>query len=649
VVCSAHLSPEYARTGKYSEKAEVFAFGIVMLEVLTGRLQLSPVELCDHYLYGDGEELGPAALDIRAGQAPQELALSLCKLTRDCLEDRHQRRVGLTAVMRQLNELVTQHCVPIVEEGLLSAAREDMERLRQAVHLGERGARGARGAREQRPAVECIVCMDPSPESRGLRCGGGEGGEGAESHFTCAGCVDQQTRITAEGMGALGVRMGVPCCGFRCGALYNEQALAVQCTPAVYVLYTQAKQQRLLAAAERAVEERYAVERLRLAALSEADRQALLVRTHITEDILTLKCPHAHCGKAFLDFDACFALCCRDQAGHGCGSFFCGFCFTLCGSNADTHQHVAQCAHNTNPGREVFGPVANFEQAQRRRRLRLLREYLGPMAVQQRDRALQDCEAELRDLGYTRAELLGADEQGPIAVLVVQLRDGTEREKCDAAFALWGLAANAANDVAIAAAGAFPLLIALLREGTVEGKSNAASALGNLAVDAANQVTIVAAGAIPPLIALLRDGTVDGKKKAAGALGNLTVNAANQVAVAAAGAIPLLIALLRDGTVEGRIYAACALCNLTASSGNDVAIAAAGAIPPLIALLRDGTVGEETHMWAAVALWNLAENAANAVTIKREGLRLLRSTVANGPAELAAKCRQILARLDRLP
>jgi hypothetical protein len=169
---------------------------------------------------------------------------------------------------------------------------------------GEGVHRAARGC------VECVVCMDPSPESRGLRCGGGEGGEGggAESHFTCAGCVDQQTRITAEGMG---VRMGVPCCGFRCGALYDEQALAVQCTPAVYVLYSQAKVQYVQAATERAVEQRNAAERLRLAALSEADRQALAVRKHITEEILTLKCPS--CGKAFLDFDACFALTCIDR------------------------------------------------------------------------------------------------------------------------------------------------------------------------------------------------------------------------------------------------------------------------------------------------------------------------------------------------
>ncbi|KAJ1444053.1 kinase-like domain-containing protein, partial [Ochromonadaceae sp. CCMP2298] len=33
----AYMSPEYGRTGKCSEKAEVFSFGIVVLEVLTGK------------------------------------------------------------------------------------------------------------------------------------------------------------------------------------------------------------------------------------------------------------------------------------------------------------------------------------------------------------------------------------------------------------------------------------------------------------------------------------------------------------------------------------------------------------------------------------------------------------------------------------
>jgi serine/threonine protein kinase len=77
-----YMSPEYGSFGRFSEKAEVFSFGIVMLEVLTGRLQLSPVELCEHYLYGGGDTELEAALDGRAGQAPEELALGLYALAK---------------------------------------------------------------------------------------------------------------------------------------------------------------------------------------------------------------------------------------------------------------------------------------------------------------------------------------------------------------------------------------------------------------------------------------------------------------------------------------------------------------------------------------------------------------------------------------
>ncbi|KAJ1407003.1 hypothetical protein B484DRAFT_206924 [Ochromonadaceae sp. CCMP2298] len=118
-----------------------------------------------------------------------------------------------------------------------------------------------------------------------------------------------------------------------------------------------------------AATEREVVERL-----VEADREALRVRTHIVEEILTLKCPR--CRKAFVDFEACFALSCSDDRGHGCGSFFCAFRLALCRSE-DAHQHVAQCPHNTNEGGDVWGPIGNFEEAQRLRRLRLLRSIWG--------------------------------------------------------------------------------------------------------------------------------------------------------------------------------------------------------------------------------------------------------------------------------
>mmetsp|Transcript_35142 Transcript_35142/g.78086 ORF Transcript_35142/g.78086 Transcript_35142/m.78086 type:complete len:770 (+) Transcript_35142:389-2698(+) len=392
-----YISPEYGRTGQYSEKAEVFSFGVVVLEVLTGRLQMADgIDLYAHYR--GANSLRVDELDERCGRAQElalELAEGLCALARACLMHFEDERLGLPEVLWQLNEMMAQHCTPTVEEGQLGAAREEMERLRLAFRMHQLAVAPAVA---EELGIDCVVCMDPFPLRGGLRCGGGGG---AESHFTCAGCLNQRTRIAAEG--GLEPRGGVRCCGFRCGVLYEEQALAVHCSPESYALYQQARVQGVQAATEREVVGRFEADRLRREALSEADRRAEDVRNHIIEEILTLKCPR--CGLAFLDFDACFALSCASDKdpSYGCKSHYCAFCLTLCGE--DAHRHVAQCPHNINPGRDVFGNVENFDKAQRTRRLRLLREYLGPMGVQQRDRALQDCQQDLHDLGLTRNDL----------------------------------------------------------------------------------------------------------------------------------------------------------------------------------------------------------------------------------------------------
>lgn len=48
--CSGYLSPEYVMLGHLTEKTDVFAFGIVALEVVSGRPNSSP-ELDDDKQY----------------------------------------------------------------------------------------------------------------------------------------------------------------------------------------------------------------------------------------------------------------------------------------------------------------------------------------------------------------------------------------------------------------------------------------------------------------------------------------------------------------------------------------------------------------------------------------------------------------------
>jgi hypothetical protein len=126
------------------------------------------------------------------------------------------------------------------------------------------------------------------------------------------------------------------------------------------------------------------------ARMSEADRARRAKRMYVEERILTLACPR--CGQAFVDFDGCFALTCsRDKAA------FCAYCLEDCG--ADAHRHVASCPHNTAKARSVHASSEIFEEAQRRRRVRMLKEYLAPLGAADKAAVLEDCAASFKALG----------------------------------------------------------------------------------------------------------------------------------------------------------------------------------------------------------------------------------------------------------
>lgn len=39
--CSGYMSPEYAMGGKFSEKSDVFSFGVLLLEIVSGKRNTS--------------------------------------------------------------------------------------------------------------------------------------------------------------------------------------------------------------------------------------------------------------------------------------------------------------------------------------------------------------------------------------------------------------------------------------------------------------------------------------------------------------------------------------------------------------------------------------------------------------------------------
>ena len=41
IKCSGYMSPEYAMEGRFSEKSDVFSFGVLLLEIVSGRRNTS--------------------------------------------------------------------------------------------------------------------------------------------------------------------------------------------------------------------------------------------------------------------------------------------------------------------------------------------------------------------------------------------------------------------------------------------------------------------------------------------------------------------------------------------------------------------------------------------------------------------------------
>ncbi|KAG1657315.1 hypothetical protein FOA52_008043 [Chlamydomonas sp. UWO 241] len=182
---------------------------------------------------------------------------------------------------------------------------------------------------------------------------------------------------------------------------------------------------------------------------------------------------------------------------------------------------------------------------------------------------------------------------------------------------------------------AIPLLVKLLAPDSGDDvQAGAAAALHRLAGNAANQFAIAAAGAIPPLVELLgRGSSAVAQQWAAAALWRITENADNLLTIAAASAIPPLVQLLGPGCSSSTQEAAAGvLCYLAQCADNHVAIIASGAVPPLVELLGPGSDAAVQEV-AVAALAGLVGNAESAATVITAGaIPLLAQLMAPGCA-----------------
>ena len=133
----------------------------------------------------------------------------------------------------------------------------------------------------------------------------------------------------------------------------------------------------------------------RLIALTEHQRTVLHHSQQIVENILNLKCPK--CQWVFVDFTGCFALTCSNAS---CKCHFCGWCLKDCGSDQDTHRHVATCKKNPSNCPDFYGRQEQFEDVHKASRQKQARDYLRTILDPrvQRD-VYEKCEPHFRALG----------------------------------------------------------------------------------------------------------------------------------------------------------------------------------------------------------------------------------------------------------
>ena len=100
----AYIDPEYQRTGVFTPKSDVYAFGLVMLQLLTGK---SPTGLIKCIENAVEQNKLSEVLDPTAGNWPINEATEMALLAIECSELKRKSRPELNTVLPKLDKLRT--------------------------------------------------------------------------------------------------------------------------------------------------------------------------------------------------------------------------------------------------------------------------------------------------------------------------------------------------------------------------------------------------------------------------------------------------------------------------------------------------------------------------------------------------------------
>ena len=271
----------------------------------------------------------------------------------------------------------------------------------------------------------CVICLTvrETGDEEYVTCASG-------AHALCRECFGAHVRTeSGKDVSQLSARGGdvlCPMASDACGAHkcaskpFNARQIATVCDDETFAAYDAA---RTRVAEKKIVEEAEArVAAAKATATAAAGEEARLrsTREHVIENILNVSC--TRCGQTFCDFAGCFALKCSR-----CSAAICGYCTADIGN--DAHAHIAHCplarevlswqsnkkdgeakakkrrAVNGHLPDGTFGDMELFEEAQRRRRLRVLAAYSESWDGKFYDAVVSSLEKELKDLKISRKDV----------------------------------------------------------------------------------------------------------------------------------------------------------------------------------------------------------------------------------------------------
>ena len=334
-----YIDPKYSRDGNYTAQSEVFSFGMVLLELITGRVQsiVPGANLYEIFIENNEQNIENCA-DVRAGDWDGDCVKQWAALCVKCLTISRDRYKNMCPVVNELMNMDRKYCH--------NKVRVDTE---VADH-------------------NCVICRMDYAKTEGVCCDNmvitsvaAPAAAPVEVHFYCSDCFCALVRNQCDGgsRGAFVSNRGriycAACTNTATKVPFSERCLAANVTDDVYEMYSTAR--------EEVIHNRGLLEgdaRTRKELLSTTG-QVANCRRYIEENIVVLecptviKCPNRDCRISLeipTDFDSCFALKCD-----GCHQQFCGWCFVHVGR--DAHAHVRQCKHSQRPGNVFVRPDQN--------------------------------------------------------------------------------------------------------------------------------------------------------------------------------------------------------------------------------------------------------------------------------------------------